>query len=53
MRFGNGNAKDGDKLSLPCEYFDLICGTNTGRHAWPASNGITTNVFECLEINVV
>jgi patatin-like phospholipase/acyl hydrolase len=26
----NKKAKTGDKLSLPCRYFDLICGTSTG-----------------------
>jgi patatin-like phospholipase/acyl hydrolase len=26
----NGQAKTGDKLPIPCQYFDLICGTSTG-----------------------
>jgi len=26
----NRKAKTGDKLPLPCQYFDLICGTSTG-----------------------
>ena len=26
----NGQAKTGDKLPVPCQYFDLICGTSTG-----------------------
>jgi len=27
---GRGKAKTGDRLPLPCVYFDLICGTSTG-----------------------
>jgi patatin-like phospholipase/acyl hydrolase len=26
----NGQAKTGDRLPVPCQYFDLICGTSTG-----------------------
>ena len=27
---GNGKVKTGDRLLLPCQYFNLICGTSTG-----------------------
>jgi patatin-like phospholipase/acyl hydrolase len=29
IKIRNGKAKDDDKPPLPCEYFDLICGTST------------------------
>jgi patatin-like phospholipase/acyl hydrolase len=30
IMINEGNTTDDGKLPLPCEYFDLICGTSTG-----------------------